>query len=110
MLFQGYGEYAKSGQQTFDTAIGYATDLTKGWQSIAMELTDYSKRTLEQNTAAIEKLFTARSLEHAFEIQTTHVKRTYDDYVQQMSRLNGIMADLTKQALKPVEQSFAEKR
>jgi hypothetical protein len=109
MLFQGYGDIAKTSQVNLDSAMTLASDVTKGWQAIAVELTDYSKRTLEQNTAVFEKLFAARSLEQALDIQATHAKRSYDDYVQQMSRLNGIMADLTKTALKPVEKTFAVK-
>jgi hypothetical protein len=107
MFFQNYGDYAKAGQTSLDVALGSASDFTKSWQSIAMEVTDYSKRSIELNTALVEKLMGARSLEQALEIQTSHARRVYDDYVQQVNRLNGLMADLTKQALKPVERSFA---
>ncbi|MFZ4806793.1 MAG: phasin family protein [Hyphomicrobiaceae bacterium] len=103
MMFQSYGNFGKFGQNGLDSAMGFATDLTKGWQAITVEWTDYSKRTVEQNTAAMEKLLAARSLEQAFEVQAAHAKRAYDDYLQQVARLNGIMADLTKQAMKPVE-------
>lgn len=106
MMFQGYGDIAKTGQTNIDAALTFASDISKSWQAIAVEMTDYSKRTLEQNTAVVEKLMGVKSLDQAFEIQASHAKRIYDDYMQQVSRLNGIFADLTKQALKPVEKSF----
>ena len=41
------------------------------------------------------------------EIQTTYAKRCYDDYLQQMTRIGSMYADLAKGSAKPFEQ-FAQ--
>ena len=58
----------------------------------------------EDSTATFEKLLAAKSLEQALEIQTSYVRRAYDDYMQQMTRVATMFADLAKEAYKPMER------
>jgi hypothetical protein len=76
----------------------------KGWQAISAEMTDYSKRSLEDGTQTFEKLLTARSLDQVLEIQTSYARRCYDDYMHQLSRLGSMYADLAKDSAKPLER------
>jgi hypothetical protein len=78
----------------------------KGWQTIAAEMTDYTKRSFEESTATMEKLFAAKSFEQAVEIQTGYAKRAYDEYMHQLSKIGGLYADLAKEAYKPVEKAL----
>lgn len=114
MFFQPQSPFAGFNESLLDARLDaglkLAGDVAKTWQALAVELTDYAKRTVEHQTAVVEKLFSARTLEQAFEIQTSHVKRAYDDYVQQMTRINGIVADMTKHAMKPVEATLAARK
>ena len=48
--------------------------VSKGFQAIAVEMADYSKKAFEESTAATEKLFGAKSLDKAFEVQSDYVK------------------------------------
>jgi phasin family protein len=79
---------------------------SKGWQAIAAEMTDYTKRSFEESTAMAEKLLSAKSIEQAVEIQTGYAKRAYDDYMHQVSKLGGLYAELAKEAYKPVEKAL----
>lgn len=108
-MTQQSSDFMKSSQAPLDLMMTFASDWTKGLQSIAVEMTDYSKRILEQNTAVFEKLAAVRSLEQALDVQATFTKTAYEDFVQQSSRINAIMADLTKQAMKPMESGFSRK-
>ena len=78
----------------------------KGWQAIAAEMTDYTKRSFEESTATFEKLLSAKSVEQAIEIQSGFAKRAYDGYMQQMSKIGGMYAELAKEAYKPVEKAI----
>ena len=78
----------------------------KGWQAIAAEMTDYTKRSFEEGTATFEKLLSAKSVEQAIEIQTGFAKRAYDGYMHQMSKIGGMYAELAKEAYKPVEKAL----
>jgi hypothetical protein len=76
----------------------------KNWQAIAAEMSDYTKRSFEEGTATLEKLMTSKSVEQAVEIQTSYAKRAYDDYMQQMTKIGSMYANLAKEAYKPVEK------
>ena len=109
-MIKNYEDFQKLGQQNVDTAMKLMGEWSKGWQSIAAEMTDYTKRSFEEGTATVEKLLTAKSFEQAVEIQTGYAKRAYDDYMHQVSKLGGLYADLAKEAYKPVEKALAGAR
>ncbi len=44
--------------------------MNKGFQAIAAEVTDYSKKAFEDSTRAFEQLIGAKSIEQAIEIQS----------------------------------------
>lgn len=104
-----YQEFQKAGQEKFDTAVKNFGEVNKGFQAIASEVTDYSKKAFEEGTAAFEQLMGVKSVEQAIEIQTSFAKKAYDDYVSQASKLGEMYANLTKDAYKPVETAFAKK-
>jgi hypothetical protein len=103
-MIKNYEDFQKLGQQNVDTAMKMFGEWSKGWQAIAVEMTDYSKRSFEEGTATVEKLLSAKSFEQAVEIQTGYAKRAYDDYMHQVSKLGGLYAELAKEAYKPVEK------
>src|SRR5688572_5861736 len=100
----------KISQTNVDTVMKIFGDWNKGWQAIAAELTDYSKRAFEDGTSTFEKLVSAKSVEQAVEIQTSFAKRAYDDYMQQLTKIGGMYSSLAKDAYKPVERAFQNGR
>ena len=100
----------KLSQTNMDTAMKAFGEWNKGWQAIAAEITDYTKKSFEEGTATFEKLASAKSVEQAIEIQTGFAKRAYDGYMHQMSKLGGMYADLAKEAYKPVEKALQSGR
>lgn len=105
-MINGFPDFQKFGQTNVDTALKLFGDWNKGWQAIAAEFTDYSKRAFDDGTATFEKLAAAKSLEQAFEIQSSFAKKAYEDYVQQMTKIGGMYTSLAKDAYKPVEKVF----
>jgi hypothetical protein len=103
-MIKNFEDFQKLGQQNVDTAMKMFGEWSKGWQAIAAEMTDYTKRSFEEGTATVEKLMTAKSFEQAVEIQTGFAKRAYDDYMHQVSKIGGLYAELAKEAYKPVEK------
>jgi hypothetical protein len=105
-MIKNFEDFQKLGQQNVDTAMKMFGEWSKGWQTIAAEMTDYTKRSFEESTATVEKLLSAKSFEQAVEIQTGYAKRAYDDYMHQVSKLGGLYAELAKEAYKPVEKAL----
>lgn len=109
-MMRNFDDFQKMGQVNMDSALKVFGEWNKGWQAIASEMGDYSKRSFEDGSATFEKLMGAKSLEQAIEIQSTYAKRCYDDYMQQMSKLGAMYADLAKEAARPMERLMQAQR
>lgn len=102
-MFQNFDEIQKLSKENVDVAVKSVNAVTKGVQAIAVEVADYSKKSFEQGSAAVEKLFGAKSLDKAIEIQSEYVKTTYESLISQATRLGTLYTDLAKEAYKPYE-------
>src|SRR5882757_8085897 len=98
----------KLGKDNMDATMTSFGALSKGFQTIAVELADYSKKAFEQGTAATEKLLGAKSLDKAFEVQSEYVKSAYEGFVSQSAKLGELYAGLAQEAYKPVEGLMAK--
>lgn len=105
-MMNNFQEFQTLGQANVDNAVKLLGEWSKGWQAIAAEFNDYSKRAFEDGTATFEKLLAAKSVEQAFEIQTSYAKRAYEDYMQQLNKVGALYSDLAKDAYKPVAKAF----
>jgi hypothetical protein len=107
---KNFEDFQKLGQHNVDAAMKAIGEWNKGWQAIAAEMTDYTKRSFEESTATFEKLLSAKSVEQAVEIQSGFAKRAYDGYMHQLSKIGGMYAELAKEAYKPVEKAMQNAR
>ena len=108
-MLKGFEEFQKVGKDGFDAAVKSFGEMNKGFQAIAAEVTDYSKKAFEDSTRAFEQLIGAKSIEQAVEIQSQYAKKAYDTYMAEMSKLGEMYVGLAKDAYKPVEAAFAKK-
>lgn len=108
-MLKGFEEFQKVGKDGFDAAVRSFGEMNKGFQAIAAEVTDYSKKAFEDSTHAFEQLIGAKSIEQAVEIQSQYAKKAYDTYMAEMSKLGEMYVGLAKDAYKPVEAAFAKK-
>jgi Phasin protein len=105
-----FEDFQKLGQTNVDAAMKAFGEWNKGWQAIAAEMTDYTKRSFEESSATFEKLVSSRSIEQVMEIQTTYAKRAYDEYMHQLTKIGGMYAELAKEAYRPVERAMQNGR
>ena len=107
-MVKDFDDLQKYGKDNMDVAMKSFGALSKSAQAIAIEYADYSKRSFEQGTHAVEKLFGAKSLEKAIEVQTDYAKTAYEGFVAQSTKLGELYADLAKETYKPFEGFFAK--
>ena len=98
----------QAGKENVDIALKSFGALSKGTQAIAVEVADYSKKAFEDGTAALEKLFGAKSFDKAIEVQTDYAKTAYEGFVTQASKIGELYADLAKETYKPLENLMAK--
>jgi hypothetical protein len=102
-MLKNFEEMQKYGKDHMDTTMKAWGQVSKGVQAIAAETADYSKKSFEEGSAALEKLLGAKSFEKAVEIQTTYAKIAYEGFVAQATKLGELYADLAKETYKPFE-------
>jgi hypothetical protein len=95
------------GKQGFEAAVASSAALTKGFQAIAQETADYSKKSFELGTGAFEKVVAARSFERVLEVQQGVAKEAYEAFVAQATKMGELAAATAKDAYKPYEATFA---
>jgi hypothetical protein len=93
----------KVGKDNMDATLRSFGAVSKSVQAIAVEVADYSKKSFEQSTAAMEKLFGAKSIEKAIEVQSDYVKSTYEGFVAEATKLGELYTELAKESYKPFE-------
>jgi len=103
-MIKNIEDMQKLSQNNMDSAMKMFGEWTKGWQAIAAEVSDYTKRSFEDGSAHLEKLMGAKTVEQAVELQSSFAKRAVDDYMHQMSKIGGMYAEFAKDAYKPVER------
>src|SRR5262249_35054229 len=107
-MLKNFEEFQNFWKDHMDTTLKQFGTVSTAWQAIATEYADYSKKSFEEGTAAIEKLFGAKSLEKAIEIQSEYAKHAYEGFVAQASKMGELYTDLAKETYKPFEGALAK--
>lgn len=107
-MTQSFEDAGKYGKEFIDTGLKSFASLSKGFQAIAVEATEYTKKSFENGSAAFEKLVAAKSLEKAIEIQTDYAKTAYEGFVGQATKIGELYAEVAKDAYKPFESIAAK--
>jgi hypothetical protein len=107
-MFKNIEDIQAFSKEQMEAATATATALTKSVQQIAAEATDYSKKSLETQTAFVEKLFGAKSLDTAIQLQQDYAKSSYEALMAQATKFGELYTGLAKEAFKPVETAMAK--
>jgi phasin family protein len=107
-MLKNFEDFQKLGKDNVDVALKQFGTVSKGWQAIATEFADYSKKSFEEGSAALEKLFGAKTLEKAIEVQSDYAKTAYEGLVAQTTKIGELYTDLAKESYKPLEGMLAK--
>jgi hypothetical protein len=106
-MMKSFEEFQSFGKDGFEAYVASSTAMTKGMQAIAQEAADFSRKSFEKGTAAIEKMTAVKSFDKAIEAQQAFAKESYDAMVAQMTKMNELYLNTAKEAFKPFEASLA---
>jgi hypothetical protein len=101
-LIQSHLDLRQFGKQRSDIAFQLFAEWNKGWQAIAADTLDFTTRSFEDGAATLEKLYSAKSIEHALEIQSGFTRRACDAYLHQFIKTGGMFAELVREAWRPI--------
>ena len=102
-MIHSFEDASKLGKEMMDTGLQSAAALSKGAQAIAAESAEYTKKSFEAGSSAMEQILGARSLEKAIEVQTDYARKAYEAFIAEATKMGQLYADLAKDAYKPFE-------
>jgi hypothetical protein len=107
-MLKNFDDMQKFGKDNVDATMKSIGAASKGFQAIAAEVTNYSKKSFEDGSAAVERLLGAKTLEKAIEVQSEYVKTAYEGFVAGATKIGELYADLAKESYKPFEGYLAK--
>jgi hypothetical protein len=98
-------EYQKAVERGFETATRSFSEANRGFQAMAAEMTDFSRRRWEDVFQAWEQLLRARHFGDVVEVQTQYAQKAFEAYTSEMSKLGEMCLGTARNASKPVEDA-----
>jgi len=91
------------GKEAMDSLLKSYSAATKGFQAIATETAEYSKKAYEANVAHMEALMTVKSFEAAIELNTSFAKSSIEGYLAELNKLGELYSDIPKHTYAPAQ-------
>jgi phasin family protein len=107
-MVKNFEDLQQVSKENIDIAVKSVGTVSKSAQAIAVEIADYSKKSFEESTAALEKLFGVKSIEKAIELQTEYAKTAYEGFVAEATKIGEMYTAMAKESYKPFETMMAK--
>ena len=107
-MVKNFEDLQQVSKENIDLAVKSVGTVSKSAQAISVEIADYSKKSFEDSTAALEKLFGVKSIEKAIELQTEYAKSAYEGFVAEATKIGEMYTALAKETYKPFEGVLAK--
>jgi phasin family protein len=105
-MFKSFEDFQALSKTGYDAYLASATAMTKGFQQLAQEAADFSRKSFEKSTEAVERATATKSLDKAMEVQQGYAKDAYEAFVAQTAKMNELYVATAKEAYKPFESTF----
>ncbi|MCD2177094.1 phasin family protein [Rhizobium sp. C1] len=103
-----FDEASHKSKEAMDTMLKNYSAVTKGFQAIAAEAADFSKKSFEDGVAHVEKLAGVKSIEAAVELQTSFVKSSFEKMVAEATKMSEMYAEVAKTAYAPYQNAMKQ--
>ncbi len=100
-MFENYEAVEKMSKTNIEAATKAFDTLSKTAREVANEIAEYSKSSFDSGSKAMEKLFGAKSLDKAIEVQSEYAKSMFEDFTARTTKIGQLYSDLGKEVFKP---------
>jgi hypothetical protein len=107
-MVKNFEDLQQVSKENVDLAVKSMGAVSKSARAIATEIADYSKKSFEESTSALEKLFGVKSIEKAIELQTEYAKSAYEGFVAEATKIGEMYTARAKETYKPFEFMMAK--
>jgi phasin family protein len=102
--FDGFAVNSKLNLEAVADSVGAAAEAA---QSLSTQAAAYTKKALEDHVAVSKKLAGAKSVQEAFDIQTTYAKSAVEAYLAELTRWSDSVSSSVQRSLKPINDRVA---
>ncbi len=102
-MYKSIEEMQAASKQGFDAYVSSANTFTKGFQSLATEAAEFTKKSFEDSVALTEKVAASKSVEKAMELQQAHAAKSFEGMMAQANKFSQFYMDAAKEVYKPFE-------
>jgi len=99
-LGEAYQTLSRNG---FEATFHSFGEVNKGFQVLAAEVADYSKRVFDDGMHAWEQLLGVKSFDQAIKIHSEYAKTAYEKHIAELSKLGEMYAGMARNAYTSVE-------
>jgi phasin family protein len=105
-MIKSMDEFQNIGKDGFEACVASAGAVTRGFQAMAQEAAEFSRKSFEKGTEAVERATSAKSFDKALEVQQGYAKEAYEAFIGQMGKFGELYVATAKEAYKPFEASM----
>ena len=98
--FEKLGAFHKANSEAFVASAGIST---KAMEKVGSELAAYAKSAAEDFSEATKAILTSKSLQTAFETQSSYLKSSYESYMSEMTKLGEMLTGAAREAFEPLQ-------
>ncbi|WP_457093044.1 phasin family protein [Microvirga sp. P5_D2] len=98
---QQFEAVQKFGKDSFEATVKAFDVTSTGTKAIMVEMSDYAKKSFDQNGATFEKLAGVKSLDQAIQIQSDYLKSAYEGFVAHATKSRELYTKLAQDSFAP---------
>lgn len=91
-------------KQNLEAVVASVTAAAKGAEALGAQAMAYSKKMIEDQTAAAKSLAAAKSVQEVVELQTAFAKTSLEAYMAEMTKMGETVAASMKDSMKPLNE------
>ena len=107
-MIKSFEDVQAFGKDNMEACQASATALTKGFQTLAAETAEYSKRAFEKGAEAVEKIAGSKSPDKVFEVQQAYAQDAFEAFVGQATKIGELYVATAKEAFRPFEAKLTQ--
>jgi len=97
-LFEDFQKYGKERLEA----------MTRSWQTIAAESSDFSKKSLENSAVYVEQLLGAKTFESSLQVQSDYAKTFFTELLEYLKKTGEGYSNFFNEAFKPVDSAVTK--
>ena len=108
---KGYDQFMSFGKDNAEAMLKSANAAGKGIESINSEVFAYARKSAEDSVAAAKAVFSSKTVEQAFQLQSEYSKAAFETYVDQLAKFGDMALATARHTAEPIQarvSAFAE--